>query len=182
MDIPKGRLTVVTGVSGSGKTTLILESLVPALAAQTAGQAAAAPRGAVEADGIAQVKLIDATPIGINVRSTVATYANVHDELRKVFARTPDAKRLGYKAGDFSYNTGKLRCPVCDGTGVISLTQFLPDGNPLYRVPWLPLQPRRRRRAAREQARRDLHAAAAHGHGHQHGADRLYRLEIGDSA
>lgn len=115
VDIPKGRLTVVTGVSGSGKTTLILESLVPALAAQTAGKPLPPHVRAVEADGIAQVKLIDATPIGINVRSTVATYANVHDELRKVFARTPDAKRLGYKAGDFSYNTGKLRCPVCDG-------------------------------------------------------------------
>ena len=116
------------GVSGSGKTTLILESLVPALAAQTAGKPLPPHVRAVEADGIAQVKLIDATPIGINVRSTVATYANVHDELRKVFARTPDAKRLGYKAGDFSYNTGKLRCPVCDGTGVISLdVQFLPD-------------------------------------------------------
>ena len=106
IDIPKGRLTVVTGVSGSGKTTLILESLVPALAAQTAGKPLPPHVRAVEADGIAQVKLIDATPIGINVRSTVATYANVHDELRKVFARTPDAKRLGYKAGDFSYNTG----------------------------------------------------------------------------
>ena len=128
VDIPKGRLTVVTGVSGSGKTTLILESLVPALAAQTADKPLPPHVRAVEADGIAQVKLIDATPIGINVRSTVATYANVHDELRKVFARTPDARRLGYKAGDFSYNTGKLRCPVCDGTGVISLdVQFLPD-------------------------------------------------------
>ena len=126
--LPKGRLTVVTGVSGSGKTTLILESLVPALAAQAAGSALPAHVKAVQAEGIRQVKLIDATPIGINVRSTVATYANVHDELRKVFARTADAKRLGYKAGDFSYNTGKLRCPVCDGTGVISLdVQFLPD-------------------------------------------------------
>ena len=128
VDIPKGRLTVVTGVSGSGKTTLILESLVPALAAKAGGTPLPAHVKDVQAEGVAQVKLIDATPIGINVRSTVATYANVHDELRKVFARTPDAKRLGYKAGDFSYNTGKLRCPVCDGTGVISLdVQFLPD-------------------------------------------------------
>lgn len=128
VDIPKGRLTVVTGVSGSGKTTLILESLVPALAAKAGGAPLPAHVKDVQAEGVAQVKLIDATPIGINVRSTVATYANVHDELRKVFARTPDAKRLGYKAGDFSYNTGKLRCPVCDGTGVISLdVQFLPD-------------------------------------------------------
>ena len=128
VEIPKGRLTVVTGVSGSGKTTLILESLVPALAAQTSGGRLPAHVRRLDCDGIRQVKLIDATPIGINVRSTVATYANVHDELRKIFARTPDAKRLGYKAGDFSYNTGKLRCPMCDGTGEISLdVQFLPD-------------------------------------------------------
>ena len=128
VDIPKGRLTVVTGVSGSGKTTLVLESLVPALAAKASHDALPDHVRALEAEGIAQVKLIDATPIGINVRSTVATYANVHDELRKIFARTPDAKRLGYKAGDFSYNTGKLRCPMCDGTGEISLdVQFLPD-------------------------------------------------------
>lgn len=128
IDIPKGRLTVVTGVSGSGKTTLILESLVPALAASTAGRPLPSHVKAVIAEGIEQVKLIDATPIGINVRSTVATYANVHDELRKIFSHTQDAKAHGYKAGDFSYNTGKLRCPVCDGTGVISLdVQFLPD-------------------------------------------------------
>ena len=128
VDIPKGRLTVVTGVSGSGKTTLVLESLVPALAAKVSHSALPDHVRALDAEGIAQVKLIDATPIGINVRSTVATYANVHDELRKIFARTPDAKRLGYKSGDFSYNTGKLRCPMCDGTGEISLdVQFLPD-------------------------------------------------------
>ena len=128
VDIPKGRLTVVTGVSGSGKTTLILESLVPGLEAAIRGKKLPEHVRAVEAEGIEQVKLIDATPIGINVRSTVATYANVHDELRKIFARTAEAKRLGYKAGDFSYNTGKLRCPVCDGTGEISLdVQFLPD-------------------------------------------------------
>ena len=128
VSIPKGRLTVVTGVSGSGKTTLILESLVPGL--EAAANSARLPEHvrAVEAEGVRQVKLIDAVPIGINVRSTVATYANVHDELRKIFAKTPDAKRLGFKAGDFSYNTGKLRCPVCDGTGCIDLdVQFLPD-------------------------------------------------------
>lgn len=128
VDIPKGRLTVVTGVSGSGKTTLILESLVPGLTAATSGQKLPEHVLNVQADGIRSVKLIDATPIGINVRSTVATYANVHDELRKIFARTEDAKMLGFKAGDFSYNTGKLRCPTCDGTGVINLdVQFLPD-------------------------------------------------------
>ena len=128
VDIPKGRLTVVTGVSGSGKTTLILESLIPGLEAHIAGRRLPDHVLAVEAEGIGRVKLIDATPIGLNVRSTVATYANVHDELRKIYARSPEAKALGYKAGDFSYNTGSLRCPTCDGTGSISLdVQFLPD-------------------------------------------------------
>lgn len=126
--IPKGRLTVVTGVSGSGKTTLVLESLLPGLKALCDGSALPAHVASIDASGIHKVKLIDASPIGMNVRSTVATYADVHDELRKAFARTPDAKAAGFKAGDFSYNTGKLRCPVCDGTGVISLdVQFLPD-------------------------------------------------------
>lgn len=126
--IPKGRLTVVTGVSGSGKTTLVLESLLPGLKALCDGSALPAHVASIDAPGIHKVKLIDASPIGMNVRSTVATYADVHDELRKAFARTPDAKAAGFKAGDFSYNTGKLRCPVCDGTGVISLdVQFLPD-------------------------------------------------------
>ena len=128
IDIPKGRLTCITGVSGSGKTTMILESLIPGLQAVTEGKQLPDHVHAVRADGIEHVKLIDASPIGINVRSTVATYANVHDELRRIYARTPKAKEKGYKAGDFSYNTGDLRCPVCDGTGSISLdVQFLPD-------------------------------------------------------
>ena len=128
VDLPKGRLTVVTGVSGSGKTTLILESLVPGMIAAADGQKLPEHVRSVDAQEIRQVKLIDATPIGVNVRSTVATYANVHDELRKIFAKTPAAKQLGLKAGDFSYNTGKLRCPVCDGTGGINLdVQFLPN-------------------------------------------------------
>lgn len=126
--IPKGKLTVITGVSGSGKTTLVLESLIPALENHIAGKVLPQHVKSICAEGIKHVKLIDATPIGINVRSTVATYANVHDELRKVFAKTSAAKELGYKAGDFSYNTGTLRCPTCDGTGSISLdVQFLPD-------------------------------------------------------
>ena len=128
VNIPKGRLTVVTGVSGSGKTTMILESLIPALEAEISGRALPAHIRAIDADGIAHIKLIDATPIGINVRSTVATYAGVHDELRKLYAKSPAAKARGYRAGDFSYNTGSLRCPGCDGTGVVSLdVQFLPD-------------------------------------------------------
>lgn len=127
-DIPKGRLTVVTGVSGSGKTTLILESLIPALESMINGTKLPSHVKNITVEDIEQVKLIDAAPIGINVRSTVATYANVHDELRKVYAKLQDAKEAGYKAGDFSYNTGKLRCPTCDGTGSISLdVQFLPD-------------------------------------------------------
>ena len=130
VDIPKGKLTVVTGVSGSGKTTMILESLLPAI--QTKINDASLPDHVkdVQMEGIEHIKLIDASPIGINIRSTVATYINVHDELRKRFAKTESAKSKGYKAGDFSYNTGKLRCPTCDGTGTLSLdVQFLPDAH-----------------------------------------------------
>jgi excinuclease ABC subunit A len=128
VDVPVGRLSAVTGVSGSGKTTLVLESLIPALQANAAGTHLPAHVLSVDSAGITRANLIDATPIGANVRSTVATYANIHDELRRAFARTPEAKAAGLKAGDFSYNTGKLRCPTCDGTGSISLdVQFLPD-------------------------------------------------------
>lgn len=128
VEIPKGRLTVVTGVSGSGKTTMVLESLTPALETISDNKKLPKHVKTIDAEGIKQVKLIDATPIGINIRSTVATYANIHDELRKTFAKSAKSMDLGYKAGDFSYNTGKLRCPTCDGTGVINLdVQFLPD-------------------------------------------------------
>ena len=128
ISVPKGRLTVITGVSGSGKTTLVLESLVPALENFINREKLPEHIKSISAEGIKHVKLIDATPIGINIRSTVATYANVHDEIRKVFAKTAQAKENSFKAGDFSYNTGSLRCPSCDGTGSISLdVQFLPD-------------------------------------------------------
>lgn len=126
--IPKGRMVAITGVSGSGKTTTILESLVPALQTMVHGDKLPPHVKSISANGIKNVKLIDSTPIGANVRSTVATYANVHDDLRKMFARTSAAKAASVKAGDFSYNTGSLRCPVCDGIGTVSLdVQFLPD-------------------------------------------------------
>ena len=125
---PRGRLVAVTGVSGSGKTTLVLETLIPALKAQAAGERLPGHVRWVDAEGIARANLIDATPIGANVRSTVATYADIHDELRRAFARTSEAKAAGYKAGAFSYNTGALRCPTCDGTGSISPRRaVLPD-------------------------------------------------------
>lgn len=128
VDIPRGRLVAVTGVSGSGKTTMVLESLIPALKTRSAGEKPPEHVRSIDADGIERANLIDATPIGANVRSTVATYADIHDDLRRAFARSDEAKAGGWKAGDFSYNTGRLRCPTCDGTGSISLdVQFLPD-------------------------------------------------------
>lgn len=128
VDIPRGRLVAVTGVSGSGKTTMVLESLIPALKARSAGEKPSEHVRSIDTDGIERANLIDATPIGANVRSTVATYADIHDDLRRAFARSDEAKAGGWKAGDFSYNTGRLRCPTCDGTGSISLdVQFLPD-------------------------------------------------------
>ena len=128
VDIPRGRLVAVTGVSGSGKTTMVLESLIPALKARSAGEKPPEHVRSMPSASIERANLIDATPIGANVRSTVATYADIHDDLRRAFARSDEAKAGGWKAGDFSYNTGRLRCPTCDGTGSISLdVQFLPD-------------------------------------------------------
>ena len=128
VDLPVNRLTAVTGVSGSGKTTLVLEELIPALNSANAGETLPASMRGIDPAGIVRAQLIDATPIGANVRSTVATYCGVLDDLRRAFARTEEAKTAGLKAGAFSYNTGKLRCPTCDGTGQVSLdVQFLPD-------------------------------------------------------
>ena len=128
VDLPVNRLTAVTGVSGSGKTTLVLEELIPALNSANADETLPASVRGIDPAGIVRAQLIDATPIGANVRSTVATYCGVLDDLRRAFARTDEAKAAGLKAGAFSYNTGKLRCPTCDGTGQVSLdAQFLPD-------------------------------------------------------
>lgn len=128
LDIPKGRLVAVTGVSGSGKTTLILESLIPALQASGGGTRLPDHVKAADVPGIRRVSLIDSTPVGINVRSTVATYSGVLDELRKLYAATPEAKEQGCRVSDFSYNTGSLRCAGCEGTGQITMdVQFLPD-------------------------------------------------------
>lgn len=122
--IPKGRLTTITGMSGSGKTTLILESLYPALKAKISNQSLPSHIKKIEADWVNKIVLIDATPIGNNVRSTVATYSGVFDDLRRLYGRISKE----YTASDFSYNTGKLRCETCDGTGMISMdVQFLPD-------------------------------------------------------
>lgn len=126
--LPKGRLIAVTGVSGSGKTTMILESLIPALQRLADGQPLPGHVLSIEDGGIRRVHLIDAAPIGANVRSTVATYSNVLDDLRRVYAALPAAKEKGCTMKDFSYNTGSLRCPACDGTGQITMdVQFLPD-------------------------------------------------------
>ena len=124
IDIPKGRLTTITGMSGSGKTTLILESLYPAIKAKLNNEAMPLHIKKLEAGWVNKINLIDATPIGSNIRSTVATYSGVFDDLRKLYGRiSPD-----YTASDFSYNTGKLKCQTCDGTGTISMdVQFLPD-------------------------------------------------------
>lgn len=128
VNIPCGRLIAVTGVSGSGKTTIVLEELIPALESQISERPLPACIKTITNKTIKKIHLIDASPIGINVRSTVATYSNILDDLRKIFASLPQSKEKGYKAADFSYNTGILRCKTCDGTGQISMDmQFLPD-------------------------------------------------------
>lgn len=106
--IPKGRFVAVTGMSGSGKTTLVLDSLVPALKAAAEGIRLPSHVREVDAAGITKVHVVDATPIGVNVRSTVATYSGILDELRRLYAATDAARERGLTAGDFSYNTGSL--------------------------------------------------------------------------
>ncbi|RAP48710.1 MAG: excinuclease ABC subunit A [Methanosphaera sp. rholeuAM6] len=126
--IPKGRFTVITGVSGSGKTTLVLESLYPAIQNSLNKEKLPEHIRDVDFNTINKINLIDATPIGKNVRSTLATYSGILTELRKLYASLPESRELGLNVKDFSYNTGKLRCYTCNGTGQISMdVQFLPD-------------------------------------------------------
>ena len=107
---------------------MILESLIPGLTAYINNQKLPPHVRKIQAEGIHRVNLIDASPIGINIRSTVATYSGILDDLRKLYAQTDSAKKQKLNAGAFSYNTGSLRCATCDGTGQISLdVQFLPD-------------------------------------------------------
>ena len=124
VQIPRGKMTVVTGVSGSGKTTLLLESLYPAVKSVIDGEGLPDTVLDIDCDGIRKIDLIDSVPIGKNVRSTVGTYSKVLDDLRREFSKLSDE----YKTADFSYNTGKLRCETCNGTGSVSMdVQFLPD-------------------------------------------------------
>ena len=128
VEVPQQRLTTVTGVSGSGKTTLVLEALVPAVRSLDAGTPLPLPATSVDPGALRRVVVVDATPIGASVRSTVATYSGVMDGLRRAWAQLPAARAAGLGAGDFSYNTGSLRCGHCDGTGQVVLdVQFLPD-------------------------------------------------------
>ncbi|MBR1439438.1 MAG: ATP-binding cassette domain-containing protein [Synergistaceae bacterium] len=125
---PKGRLITITGVSGSEKTTMILENLIPSITAYINNQKLPPHIRKLQAEGIHRVNLIDSSLIGINIRSTIATYSGILDDLRKLYAQTDSAKKQKLNAGAFSYNTGSLRCATCDETWQISLdVQFLPD-------------------------------------------------------
>ena len=130
LEIPLGRLTVVTGVSGSGKSTLIQDVLYNALC-QIKGHPEEAPGeyDCIEgADLIADVSLLDQSSIGRTSRSNPASYVGAFDLLRKRFARLPLAKERGYTAGTFSFNSGNGRCPTCGGNGFEHLEmQFLSD-------------------------------------------------------
>lgn len=126
--LPVGRLTAVTGFSGAGKTTLILDSLIPALKAQKAGRPGPDWVKKLVSSKITNVISVDSTPVGKNQRSTVATYTDIMDNLRKLYASQPQARKLGYKAAHFSYNNKEGACPACGGAGVISLDiQYLTD-------------------------------------------------------
>jgi len=129
--VPHGRLTVVCGVSGSGKSTLVRGVLLPALL-QRLDRVTAAPgpfRKLSGTDGLGRAIAVDQSPIGRTPRSVPATFLGIFDQLRRLFALSPDAKVRGFAASRFSFNTaGGGRCSVCEGQGVQSHEMsFLPD-------------------------------------------------------
>jgi excinuclease ABC subunit A len=125
---PVRRLTALAGPSGAGKTALVLDSLIPAAKARLAGIPRPGHVRRLDLGGIGQVVQIDAAPIGQNARSTPATYSGAFDQIRRVFADTPYARRRRWKPGHFSFNTRDGQCPTCRGLGGIDLdVQYLPD-------------------------------------------------------
>ena len=125
---PVNQLSALAGPSGAGKTALVLDSLIPAARAQLTGSAEPGHVRRLELSGIRQVVQIDASPIGQNARSTPATYCGAFDQIRRVYADSPYARRRHWKPGHFSFNTRDGQCPTCQGLGHIDLdVQYLPD-------------------------------------------------------
>jgi excinuclease ABC subunit A len=133
VDIPLGMLVAVTGVSGSGKSTLVHNVLYEALAAEkgiTAGPGPAADGYKRISGGqfVADVVLVDQSPIGRTPRSNPVTYIKAFDSIRDVFASVPEAQKRGYTAGHFSFNIPGGRCETCQGDGTVTVEmQFLAD-------------------------------------------------------
>jgi excinuclease ABC subunit A len=122
------QLTGIAGPSGAGKTALILDSLIPAARARLNDSALPAHVRRLDLGAIRQVIQVDASPIGQNARSTPATYCGAFDEIRRVFAATPYARRRRWRPGHFSFNTRQGQCPTCRGLGSVDLdVQYLPD-------------------------------------------------------
>lgn len=130
VEFPLGVLCVVTGVSGSGKSTLVQDTLYPALCRRMHKEAPK-PCAYDEIYGDGQIDdlvLVDQTPIGRSPRSNPVTYLKAFDEIRAVFAETPEARTRGYTASHFSFNSEEGRCPACQGEGQIQIDmQFLAD-------------------------------------------------------
>ncbi len=134
IDLPLNSLTTIAGVSGAGKSSL-LHSLISQtiLAGKTNVSDWKSKRANISSDiPIARLLEVDQKPIGINSRSTPASYLKIWDEIRKLFAKTNEARMRGWGPGFFSYNSGKGRCPECKGLGQIKLEMsFLPDAEVL---------------------------------------------------